>query len=108
MDKSTDPRDESIGIIGAGAAGLITAQTLLRDGFKNVQLLTRDKSVGGVWAAERVYPGLLINKYCNLYPQMIDESDGCRSQCSRGVSIFFYAYASSIQCRSQWRPSVWR
>ena len=53
---------QSVGIIGAGAAGLITGYTLLRDGFPNVQLLTRDKSAGGVWARERIYPGVSINK----------------------------------------------
>lgn len=58
--RSTDmaPR---VGIIGAGAAGLITAKTLLEDGF-HVQVLTRDGSVGGVWAKHRVYPGLYLNK----------------------------------------------
>ncbi|KAF4580716.1 hypothetical protein EYR38_003002 [Pleurotus pulmonarius] len=60
----TDPRSDAIGIIGAGAAGLITAYTLLQDGFKDIQLLTRDKTAGGIWAEERVYPGLTIN---NVY-----------------------------------------
>ncbi|KAI6115957.1 hypothetical protein F5141DRAFT_637150 [Pisolithus sp. B1] len=54
-------RRESVGIIGAGAAGLVTAHTLLQDGFENVQLLTRDKSVGGVWERQRIYPGLSLN-----------------------------------------------
>ncbi|TFK37874.1 FAD/NAD-P-binding domain-containing protein [Crucibulum laeve] len=53
--------DERIGIIGAGAAGLITAHVLLQDGFTNVQIFTRDKSAGGVWARERIYPGLVLN-----------------------------------------------
>jgi phytoene dehydrogenase-like protein len=35
-----------VGIIGAGAAGLVTAHTLLRDGF-DVTVLTRDRSPGG-------------------------------------------------------------
>ena len=34
-------------IIGAGAAGLVTAHTLLQDGF-DVTVLTRDPSVGGM------------------------------------------------------------
>ncbi|KAG6918033.1 hypothetical protein DXG01_016885 [Tephrocybe rancida] len=50
----------TIGILGAGAAGLVTAQVLLNDGF-DVQLITRDSSPGGVWARGRVYPGLTIN-----------------------------------------------
>ncbi|TFK38927.1 FAD/NAD-P-binding domain-containing protein [Crucibulum laeve] len=53
--------DEPIGIIGAGAAGLITAHVLLQDGFTNVQLVTRDETVGGIWAKERIYPGLNLN-----------------------------------------------
>jgi cation diffusion facilitator CzcD-associated flavoprotein CzcO len=56
-----DPLFEPIGIIGSGIAGLITAHVLLQDGFKSVEVLTRDRSVGGVWSEERVYPGLRIN-----------------------------------------------
>lgn len=37
---------KTVGVIGAGAAGLVTAQTLLRDGFE-VTVLTRDPSPGG-------------------------------------------------------------
>ncbi|KAJ4474823.1 FAD/NAD-P-binding domain-containing protein [Lentinula aciculospora] len=43
----SDPRALSIGILGSGAAGLIT-----------------DLKPGGVWSDERVYPGLLLN---NVY-----------------------------------------
>ncbi|KAI0058582.1 FAD/NAD(P)-binding domain-containing protein [Artomyces pyxidatus] len=32
-----------------------------RDGFSDVLVLTRDRTVGGVWAEERVYPGLRVN-----------------------------------------------
>ncbi|KAI6132452.1 FAD/NAD(P)-binding domain-containing protein [Pisolithus croceorrhizus] len=61
MDSLDAVRRQSVGIIGAGAAGLVTAHTLLQDGFENVQLLTRDKSVGGVWERRRIYPGLSLN-----------------------------------------------
>lgn len=61
MATSTDELDKTICIIGSGAAGLITAHTLIRDGFRHVDLVSRDRSAGGVWAAERVYPGLVIN-----------------------------------------------
>jgi phytoene dehydrogenase-like protein len=37
---------KSVGIIGAGSAGLVTAHVLLRDGF-DVTILTRDRSPGG-------------------------------------------------------------
>ncbi|KAF8588578.1 FAD/NAD(P)-binding domain-containing protein [Ramaria rubella] len=61
MVSNTHVLSEPLGIIGSGAAGLITAYTLLQDGFTNVQIITRDKSPGGVWAKENVYPGLVIN-----------------------------------------------
>ncbi|TFK60203.1 FAD/NAD(P)-binding domain-containing protein [Pluteus cervinus] len=52
---------EPVCIVGTGPAGLITAHTLIEDGFRNVQILTRDESVGGVWAKERLCPGLMSN-----------------------------------------------
>ncbi|KZV98736.1 FAD/NAD(P)-binding domain-containing protein [Exidia glandulosa HHB12029] len=55
-----------VAVIGAGLAGLITAKTLLDDGF-NVQVLTRDESVGGVWCRSRVYPGLRLNNVHGEY-----------------------------------------
>ena len=59
---NTSVLQESVGIIGTGPAGLIHAHILLRDGFKDVNLISRDRSAGGTWARERVYPGLYINK----------------------------------------------
>lgn len=54
--------ETSICVIGAGPAGLITAHTLIQDGFKNVQILTKDRSPGGTWCADRLYPDLYLNK----------------------------------------------
>lgn len=51
----------SVGIIGSGMSGLVTAKTLSDDGF-DVQILTREHSPGGVWSGDRVYPGLKLNK----------------------------------------------
>ena len=59
----SDPREGAIAVIGAGLAGLITAHTLIRDGFKDVQVLTRDACVGGNWANEKLYPGLYLNRF---------------------------------------------
>ena len=62
MTRNDDELEKTICIVGSGAAALITAHTLLRDGFKHVDVVSRDRSAGGVWSAERVYPGLVINK----------------------------------------------
>ncbi|KAI0751192.1 FAD/NAD-P-binding domain-containing protein [Daedaleopsis nitida] len=62
-----DPRDEPLAVIGAGIAGLITAYTLLQDGFSNVQVLTRDPRLGGTWAKERIYPNLGSNNVHGEY-----------------------------------------
>ncbi|KAJ7677451.1 FAD/NAD-P-binding domain-containing protein [Mycena rosella] len=56
----------TVACIGSGPAGIITASTLLADGF-SVQILTRDSTAGGVWATERVYPGLQINNVHGEY-----------------------------------------
>ena len=61
-ENQPDPLLEPVGVVGSGIAGLITAHTLLQDGFQAVEVLTRDRSVGGVWSKERVYSGLQINR----------------------------------------------
>ncbi len=63
--QQNDPRAGTVAVVGSGVAGLITAYTLLRDGF-NVQVLTRDSEAGGVWSKDRIYPGLFLNKYVSL------------------------------------------
>ncbi|TFK22020.1 FAD/NAD(P)-binding domain-containing protein [Coprinopsis marcescibilis] len=64
-------KSEAIGVIGAGPAGLIQAHTFLQDGFTNVHIITKDVSVGGVWAKERVYPSMRIN---NVHGQFLFSS----------------------------------
>ena len=66
LENEPNPLLEPIGIIGSGISGLITAHILLQDGFKSVEVLTRDSSVGGVWSEERIYPGLRINRSASL------------------------------------------
>ena len=61
-EHQANPLLESIGVIGSGIAGIITAHILLQDGFKSVEVITCDRSVGGVWSEERVYPGLQVNR----------------------------------------------
>ncbi|KAF9559739.1 FAD/NAD(P)-binding domain-containing protein [Agrocybe pediades] len=56
-----------IAILGAGMAGLITAHVLHQDGFTDITVITRDPTVGGTWARNRIYPGLHINTIHNVY-----------------------------------------
>jgi len=51
----------------AGPAGLVTAHTLHRDGFENISVFTKDRTVGGTLALDRVYPTMRLNKYAILY-----------------------------------------
>ena len=48
---------KTVGIIGAGFAGLSTAKVLKSFGFE-VTVFEKEPDVGGVWAASRRYPGL--------------------------------------------------
>ena len=57
---------KSIGIIGAGFAGLSTAKTLRDFGF-DVSVFDQDSEVGGVWAASRRYPGLTTQNVRSTY-----------------------------------------
>ena len=61
QEHGPDPLHEPVAVIGSGLAGLITVHVLLQDGFANVEILTRDTSVGGVWSEKRVYRGLQLN-----------------------------------------------
>jgi len=55
-------RREPVCIVGAGPSGLVTAHTLLQDGFENIHVFTKDRTVGGVWARDRIYPTMMLNK----------------------------------------------
>lgn len=46
-----------VAIIGAGISGLVTAKTMLEEGFEVAVFETEDE-VGGVWARARRYPGV--------------------------------------------------
>ncbi|KAJ7067170.1 FAD/NAD-P-binding domain-containing protein [Mycena amicta] len=50
----------TVAVLGSGAAGLVTAHVLSQDGF-DVRVFTRDRSAGGQWTKERIYPGLQLN-----------------------------------------------
>ncbi|KAI0051981.1 FAD/NAD-P-binding domain-containing protein [Auriscalpium vulgare] len=82
VDYEPDPRQQPVCIVGAGAAGLITAHVLLQDGFTDVQVLTRDAAVGGVWMDGRVYPGVQTNSVHNQFSfsamPMVEDASGSR------------------------------
>ncbi|KAH9854923.1 FAD/NAD-P-binding domain-containing protein [Lenzites betulinus] len=69
MSSQSEPHclTQPVAVIGSGVAGLITAHTLVRDGFTDVHVLTKDATVGGVWARERIYPGLELNSLPGEY-----------------------------------------
>jgi cation diffusion facilitator CzcD-associated flavoprotein CzcO len=56
----------SLGIIGAGLSGLVTAKTFLGAGFE-VAVFEKEDEVGGVWARSRRYPGLTTQNPRDTY-----------------------------------------
>ncbi|XMA18642.1 hypothetical protein WAI453_011433 [Rhynchosporium graminicola] len=55
-------------IIGAGHNGIVAAKTYLQmSPFVDLLIIDGEKSLGGVWSAERIYPGLI---YEMPYPMM--------------------------------------
>jgi dimethylaniline monooxygenase (N-oxide forming) len=57
---------ETIGIIGAGFAGLSTGKVLQEFGYQ-VTLFESESEVGGVWASSRRYPGLETQNVRSTY-----------------------------------------
>jgi len=48
---------KTIGIIGAGLSGLVTAKTCLEYGY-TVKIFEKETELGGVWSSSRRYPGV--------------------------------------------------
>ena len=46
MPAAREGLDKAVCVVGAGAAGLITAHTLVRDGFKDVVVLEKGGEIG--------------------------------------------------------------
>jgi dimethylaniline monooxygenase (N-oxide forming) len=59
-------RIKSVGIIGAGLSGLVTAKTCLEYGF-DITVFEKDKTLGGVWSPSRRYPGLSTQNTKDTY-----------------------------------------
>lgn len=84
----------SIGIIGAGFAGLSTAKVLRSLGFE-VTVFEKEPDVGGVWAASRRYPGLTTQNPRTTYalsdfPMPADYPEWPSGQ---QVQAYLHAYA---------------
>ena len=62
----TSDTKNTVAVIGAGIAGLVTAKTLAQDGF-DVRVFEKDADLGGTWAPSRTYPGLRTNNTKQTY-----------------------------------------
>ncbi|MEM7404711.1 MAG: NAD(P)-binding domain-containing protein [Pseudomonadota bacterium] len=50
--RTTDPREKSVAIVGAGASGLCTAKYFLQAGFRDVTVFEAGSKLGGMWCYE--------------------------------------------------------
>src|SRR4051812_715143 len=57
---------KTIGIIGAGISGLVTAKTCLEYGYQ-VRVFERDAELGGVWASSKRYAGVSTQNTKDTY-----------------------------------------
>lgn len=57
---------KTIGIIGAGVSGLVTAKTMQEHGF-SVVVFEKEAELGGVWAATRRYPNVTTQNTRDTY-----------------------------------------
>jgi len=57
---------KTVGIIGAGLSGLVTAKTCLEYGY-NVKMFEKDTELGGVWSSSRRYPGVTTQNTKDTY-----------------------------------------
>lgn len=57
---------KTIGIVGAGLSGLVTAKTCLEYGYK-IKLYEKESELGGVWASSRRYPGVTTQNTKDTY-----------------------------------------
>lgn len=57
---------KTIGIIGAGLSGLVTAKTCLEYGYE-IKVFEKDCELGGVWASSRRYPGVTTQNTKDTY-----------------------------------------
>lgn len=59
-------------VLGAGITGISAAKTYLDiDPSVDLLIVDRESSIGGVWSAERIYPGL----YYEVPPPLLDFTD---------------------------------
>lgn len=57
---------QTVGIIGAGVSGLVTAKTMREHGF-SVVVFEREIELGGVWASTRRYPNVTTQNTRDTY-----------------------------------------
>ena len=58
--------NQTVGIIGAGVSGLVTAKTIREHGF-SVVVFERETELGGVWASTRRYPNVTTQNTRDTY-----------------------------------------
>ena len=97
-------QDKSVGIIGAGISGLVTAKAFLSQGHA-VTVFEKLDTLGGVWSPERRYPGLRIqiSRKCYQLSDLPMPDDYPEFPSSEQMHDYLEAYAARFGVREHIR-----
>jgi len=99
------PRNASqrIAIIGAGAAGMLTAIRLREAGFDNIVIYEKADEVGGTWRENR-YPGVACDVPAHHYNFSFAPNPGWHHRLAQGDEI--QGYMKSVAEKYRLRPHI--
>ena len=98
-DAKTRPAPRVI-IIGAGAAGMLTAIRLMQAGIHDITIYEKAEDVGGTWRENR-YPGVACDVPAHHYNYSFEPNPGWQNRLAKGAEIqqYFQGVAEKYDLR---------
>lgn len=84
-----DKRNVSVAIIGAGAAGILSAIKLRQAGISRISVFEKESDLGGTWR-DNTYPGLICDIPSHLYRFSFAPNPDWSRTFSPGAEIYAY------------------